>query len=170
MVDKLARSSKALVYNLHMKNWKQGVAILLLIVAPVAIYLLWPTDEARIRGLIHKEARALEAEDMEAVLKGISYNYSDDKGMSYLLIKRILEREFKKFNNLKISTSAILIEVKKDKTASAVMDLRVTAETLDQGIRYVLGDADIPAVLNLSLEKSPSGRWLIRSTKWPPVF
>ena len=112
MVDKPLTTCKALVYNLFMKNWKQGVGILLLIVAPVAVYLLWPSDEARIRKLVRLEAQALEAEDMEAVMKGISYNYSDDKGLSYLLIKRILEREFQRLNNIRVSYSDLLIVVR----------------------------------------------------------
>ena len=73
MVDKPAATCKGLVYNSVMSNWKQGIGILLLIVAPVAVYHLWPSDEARIRKLVMLEAQALGAEDMEAVMKGISF-------------------------------------------------------------------------------------------------
>ncbi|KKK92310.1 hypothetical protein LCGC14_2704230, partial [marine sediment metagenome] len=105
-----------------MKNWKRGVAIFLLIVAPVAVYHLWPTDEARIRKLVMLEAQALGAEDMEAVMKGISFNYSDEKGLSYLLIKRLLERAFERYSDIKVSYNDMLVEVHEDGTATAVMD------------------------------------------------
>ena len=163
-----------LSYNLAMKNWKQGVAIFLLIVAPVAVYHLWPTDEARIRKLVMLEAQALGAEDMEAVMKGISFNYSDEKGLSYLLIKRLLQREFERLNNIKINYSDLLIEVREDGTATAVMDIRVTSGSTGGGSgeaqRYVLGSAEAPAVLNLTLKKEGAGKWMVRSSKWPPSF
>ncbi len=161
-------------YNLFMKSWKQGVVILLLIVAPVAVYLLWPTDEARIRKLVRHEAQALEAEDIQAVMKGISFNYSDEKGLSYLLIKRLLQREFEHLNNIRVSYSDLLIEVRDDDTATAVMDLHVTSGDTGGGTeaapRYLLGDAETPVVLNLSLRKEGAGKWIIRSSKWPPAF
>lgn len=161
-------------YNLTMRNWKQAVAILLLIVAPVGVYLLWPSDEARIRKLVLNEAQAIETEDIQAVMKGISYNYSDDKGLSYLLIKRLLEREFQRLNNIKVSYSDLLIEVRDDDTAIAVMDLHVTSEdtggTNNESPRYMLGGSENPAVLNLALRKEGTGKWIIRSSSWPPVF
>ena len=157
-----------------MKNWKRGVAIFLLIVAPVAVYHLWPSDEARIRKLVMLEAQALGAEDMEAVMKGISFNYSDEKGLSYLLIKRLLQREFERLNNIKVSYSDLHIVVRDDDTATAVMDLRVTSGGMGGGTeaapRYILGGAETPAVLNLTLKKEGAGSWTIRSSKWPPSY
>ncbi|MCK4911882.1 MAG: hypothetical protein KAR83_09570 [Thermodesulfovibrionales bacterium] len=153
-----------------MKSWKQGVSIFLLIVAPVAVYLLWPSDEARIRKLVKLEAQAIEAEDIQAVMKGISYNYSDDKGLSYLLIKRIMEREFARLNNIKFSYSDLHIVVRDDDTATAVMDLHVTAGGTEAAPRYVLGDSETPVVLNLALKKEGTGKWTIRSSSWPPAF
>lgn len=153
-----------------MKSWRQGIVIFLLIVAPVSVYLLWPTDEARIRKLVKLEAQALEAEDMEAVMKGISFNYSDERGLSYLLIKRILEREFVRLNNIKVSYSDLHIVVRDDGTATAVMDLLVTAGGAEAAPRYVLGDAETPVVMNLALKKEGTGKWSIRSTSWPPAF
>jgi len=153
-----------------MKNWKRGVAIFLLIVAPVAVYHLWPTDEARIRKLVMLEAQALGAEDMEAVMKGISFNYSDEKGLSYLLIKRLLERAFERYSDIKVSYNDMLVEVHEDGTATAVMDIRVTAGGSGEPPRYILGGAETPAVLNLSLKKEGAGKWMVRSSKWPPSF
>ncbi len=143
---------------------------MLLIVAPVGVYLLWPSDEARIKKLVMKEAQALGAEDIQAVMKGISFNYSDEKGLSYLLIKRLLEREFDRLNNIDVSYSDLLIVVRDDDTASAVMDLHVTSGTNNESPRYVLGDAESPVVLNLSLRKEGAGKWMIRSSSWPPAF
>ncbi len=143
---------------------------MLLIVTPVAVYFLWPSDEARIRKLVRLEAKAIEAEDIQAVMKGISYNYSDEKGLSYLLIKRLLEREFQRLNNIKFRYSDLLIEVRDNDTAIAVMDLHVTSGTNTESPRYVLGDKENPVVLNLALRKEGAGKWIIRSSSWPPAF
>ena len=170
MVDKALTTCKALVYNQGMKNIKQAVVILLLIVAPVAIYFLWPSDEARIRKLISAEVSAFEAKDMEAFLSGISFSYRDDRGVSYVLIKRVMEERLKRYSDINISYSDMLIEVREDETATAVMDLRVTARDSEETRRYVLGGPDAPAVINLTLKKEGAGSWKIRSSKWPPSY
>ncbi len=172
MVDKALTTCKALVYNQGMKNIKQAVVILLLIVAPVAIYFLWPSDEARIRKLISAEVSAFEAKDMEAFLSGISFSYRDDRGVSYVLIKRVMEERLKRYDDIKISYSDMLIEVREDETATAVMDLSVTArgQDADSTLGYVLGGPDAPAVINLTLKKEGAGSWKIRSSKWPPSY
>lgn len=155
-----------------MRNWLRGIAIFLIMVTPVTVYLLWPTDEARIRKLLRQEAHAVEAKDIEAFMKGISFNYSDDYGMSYIVIKRVLKREFKREGSITITYGDILVEVRDDDTATAVMDISVTSSDSgpDAAPRRLLGGGQAPAVLNLTLEKGTTGNWIVRSSKWPPAF
>lgn len=138
---------------------RKSVILLVLVIAGAAAYLLWPSDEARIKKLLKEEVRAVEQEDIEGVMDGVSYNYRDEHGLSYLLLKRTLERQFTRYSDIEVEYENIEVGVNKDR-AEARMDLRVIA-TWGQDRGYYLGDIKTPARLTLELEKSPARKWLI---------
>jgi hypothetical protein len=142
---------------------KKSIALLmLLIISPVVIYFIWPTDEGRIKKLFREGAKAVEARKVDDVMSKVSFSYSDRYGLSYLALKQGMERQFKLMSNIKVEYDITKLEVK-DKTAIAGMDLRVIASYgADTG--YVVGDAARPAHLIFSLEKGPTG-WLISSSE-----
>jgi hypothetical protein len=135
---------------------------MLLIISPVVIYVIWPTDEGRIKKLFREGAKAVEARKVEDVMSKVSFTYSDRHGLSYLALKQGMEREFILMSNIRIEYDITQLEVK-DKTATAGIDVRVIASYgADTG--YVVGDAARPAHLIFSLEKGPTG-WLISSSE-----
>jgi hypothetical protein len=140
---------------------KKSIALLmLLIISPVIIYFIWPTDENRIRKLFKEGAKAVEARKVDDVMSKVSYNYTDLHGLSYIALKQGMEREFQAMSNIRIEYDITQLEVR-DKAATAEMDVRVIASYgADTG--YVVGDAARPAHLIFSLEKGPTG-WLISS-------
>ncbi len=138
------------------------ICLLLLIISPVVIYLLWPTEEGRIRKLIKNGAKAVEAKKVDDVMSKISYTYTDQYAINYLVIKEALQREFQRINTISVECDITRVEVK-DKTASAGIDVRVIV-TSGKEAGYVVGDAAKPAHLSLSLEKGPTG-WLINSVE-----
>lgn len=141
---------------------RKTIVLLLLVIAAVAVYLFWPGDEARIKKLIKEGARAIEQEDIDAVMDRVSYNYRDEHGLSYLLLKRTIERQFTRYEDIVVEYENLEVDVKDDE-AEARMDLRVIATWgVDRG--YYLGDIKEPAHLTLELEKSPARRWLIRGS------
>jgi hypothetical protein len=146
---------------------KKSIAVLiLLIISPIVIYLLWPTEEGRIRKLIKNGAKAVEAKKVDDVMSKISYTYTDQYAINYLVIKEALQREFQRINTISIEYDITEVEVKKkgeEKTASAKVDVRVII-TAGKEAGYVVGDAAKPAHLRLSLEKGPTG-WLINSVE-----
>lgn len=146
---------------------KKSVALLfLLMLSPVLIYVFWPTEEAKIRKLIREAAGAVEAEDVEGVMSKISYNYQDERGLSYLVIKKSLEQRFQFYSDIEVEYDNVKIEVNEDKTeATAALDLRVIA-TFGQSDRgYVFGDIQNPARPKLLLKKGGAlNRWLVMET------
>jgi hypothetical protein len=143
-----------------MKNWKLMAGLALLIAAPVLFYLFWPSDEARIRRLVHETARAVEAEDVEGVLKNVSFQYTDNAGLGYLWLKRILPAEFKKLSDMEVSVRGLGVTVEPDgKAASASMDLRIIATYGADDRGYYLGNADEPFRLTVRLKKNDLRRW-----------
>ena len=138
------------------------ILLMLLIVSPVIIYFLWPSDEGRIRKLFREGAKAVEQKKAEEVMSKVSYNYTDQNGLSYLVLRQGLEREFRRMDKISIEYVITKLEVR-EKTATAGVDLRVIA-SYGKDAGYVVGDAANPAHLVFSLEKGPTG-WLIDSTE-----
>ena len=138
---------------------KKSITLLvLLIIAPVIIYLLWPSDEARIRKLFKEGAKAVEERNLEEVMSKVSYNYSDGHGFSYITLKQAIERTFKEMSGIQVEYEIKGITIR-EKNASAELDLRIVA-THGSDTGYALGDAARPAHLTFSLEKERTN-WLV---------
>jgi len=138
---------------------KKSIALLvLLIIAPVIIYFLWPSDEARIKKLFSEGAKAVEGRKVEDVMSKVSYNYSDGHGLSYITLKQAIERTFKEMSGIQVEYEIKDIKVK-DENASAELDLRIIA-THGSDTGYAVGDAARPAHLTFSLEKERA-KWLV---------
>jgi len=141
---------------------KSVILLFLLIIAPVLIYFLWPSDEARIKKLIREGAAAIEKKEIDKVMSKVSFNYQDEKGLTYILIKRIFENQFKTMSGIKVEYENLKIEVKKE-SATAEMDLRVIA-TIGSDTGYIIGDLKNPAHIKFTIEKEPT-KWLVIKTE-----
>ena len=147
---------------------KKTIAILfLLLLTPVILYLLWPSDESRIKKLFKEGSAAIEKEDLEAVMSKVSFNYQDEFGFNYLYIKETMKYVFKQMNDIKVEYENLRINVT-DKTATADMDVMVLA-TISGSTGYVLGDLAKPAHLKFTLEKERS-KWSVIKTEGLPPF
>ncbi|RJQ40485.1 MAG: hypothetical protein C4550_03485 [Nitrospiraceae bacterium] len=141
---------------------KSAILLFLLIISPVLIYFLWPSDEARIKKLIKEGATAVEKEEIDNVMAKVSFSYQDEKGLTYILIKKVLESQFKSLSGIKIEYENLRIEVK-EKLATAEFDLRVIA-TIGSRTGYIIGDLQTPARIKLFLEKERT-TWLVIKTE-----
>ena len=131
---------------------KKTIAILfLLLLTPVILYLLWPSDESRIKKLFKEGSAAIEKEDLEAVMSKVSFNYQDEYSFNYLYIKETMKHVFQQMSDIKVEYENLKINVT-DKTATADMDVMVLA-TISGSTGYVLGDLAKPAHLKFTLEK-----------------
>lgn len=154
------------LYTLTVMSKKSISLLMLLIISPIVIYLLWPNEESRIKKLIKNGAKAVEAKNVDDVMSKISYTYTDQYAINYLVIKEALQREFQRINTISVECDIKRVEVmekEKEKTASAGVDVRVII-TAGKEAGYIVGDAAKPAHLSLSLEKGPTG-WLINSVE-----
>lgn len=134
------------------------MALLLLLIIILAGYLLWPTDESRIRKLIKEGAKAAASGDLDGVMAKISFNYRDDHGMTYLYLKETLKRQFQRLSDISIDYEDLNIAVSQN-TALADLDVRVIA-TAGNETGYIIGDIKTPLPLRFTLEKERT-KWLI---------
>jgi len=141
---------------------KSVILLFLLIISPALIYFLWPSDEARIKKLIKEGAEAIEKKEIDKVMAKVSFNYQDEKGLTYILIKQILGSQFKALSGIKIEYENLKIEVK-ERLATAEFDLLVIA-TIGNQTGYIIGDLKTPARIKLFLEKERVS-WLVIKTE-----
>ena len=147
---------------------KKTIAILfLLLLTPVILYLIWPSDESRIKKLFKEGSAAIEKEDLEAVMSKVSFNYQDEYGFNYLYVKEMMKYVFKQMSDIKVEYENLKINVT-DKTATADMDVMVLA-TISGNTGYVLGDLAKPLHLKFTLEKERS-KWSVIKTEGLPPF
>ena len=145
---------------------KKTIALIfLVIVLPVVIYLLWPSDAGRIKKLFREGARAIETKDVAGVMSNVSLNYRDEYGFTYLYIKESLKAVFRKMSNIRVERENLTVDVK-GKSATADMDVRVIMSEGDE-TGYVMGDASGPVHLTFTLEKERT-KWLIVRTQGLP--
>jgi hypothetical protein len=143
---------------------KRLVAGLLLAAAAVTIiFLIWPSDERRIKKLFKEGAAAAEAKDLDGVMSKVSYTYRDNYGMTYMYLKETLKREFAQLSDPRVELSNLRIKVFKKtvpkeeggftlKQAIAEADVRVLA-TIGTETGYIIGDPKSPLHLRFTLEK-----------------
>ena len=128
-------------------------------------YLLWPTNESRIKKLFREGAEAIEREDLDAVMSKVSFNYRDDYGLTFLSLKESMQSVFKRMNDIKITSENLAININ-DKTATGDLDIRVLA-TAANNTGYVMGDLRKPVHLRFTLEKEKM-KWLVTKTEGLP--
>ena len=144
---------------------KSIILLSLIIVLPVILYFLWPSDESRIKKLFKEGSKAIEKKDIDASMSKISYNYTDEYGLTYLLIKESMKSVFQRMNDIKIEYENLNIKVD-DEKATADMDVRIIA-TIGNDTGYILGDLPKPAHLRFTLEKERT-KWLVTKTEGLP--
>jgi hypothetical protein len=131
-----------------------GIVILIvIIIAAIIVKFLLVSEKSRILKVINEGRTAVEAEDVDKCMSYISLQYSDDYGLKYLIVKRILTDVFKEFDGFKVMLDDVEIEVnKKEKTAVAAFDLRIIV-TLHNQPGYLVGTTDSPAKIKMYFTK-----------------
>jgi hypothetical protein len=145
---------------------KKSIALLVLIILiPITIYFLWPSDESRIKKLFKEGSKAIEKEDLDTVMSKVSFNYSDEYGLTYLYLKESIKSVFKQMSDIKVEYENLNIKVN-DKIAKADMDVRIIA-TIGNETGYIFGDLPKPIHLKFTLEKERT-KWLVAKTEGLP--
>jgi hypothetical protein len=140
--------------------------LILLIITPVLIFLLWPSDENRIKKLFREGAKAIEREKIDAVMAKVSFNYTDDQGLTYLYLKEGMTRVFQRMEHITIEYDLTGITVE-EKKATVELDVRVTARS-GQDAGYIVGDAARPLHMRFLLDKERT-TWLVIKTEGMPL-
>ncbi len=140
---------------------------LLLALSFFLIKFVFVSEEKKISKAIEAGEKALEAKDLDGCMKRLSYNYSDEYGLSYLQVKKFLERFFQEFQKVDIEKEILNIEVK-EKDARVSMNLIIIV-TLQEQRGYFIGSHAKPELIKIDLEKVRTN-WLVKKVEWPKRF
>jgi len=146
---------------------KTVISLAILILSPLIIYFLWPTDESRIKKLFREGAKAVEQEKIGDVMSKVSFNYTDEHGLSYITLKEVMGRVFQQMSGIKVEYEIKNITVK-EASATADLDIRVIA-SYGQETGYTVGDAAKPAHMKFYLEKERT-KWLVNKIEGLPLI
>lgn len=141
---------------------KSIILLCLLILSPIIIYFLWPSDENRIKKLFREGAKAIEDRKIEDVMSKVSYNYTDEYGLNYIYMKEAMTKIFERMDNFSVEYKINKIEVKEN-AATAEVEVRIIASA-GQDTGYIVGDAGKPVVVIFFLDKVRT-KWLVNKTE-----
>lgn len=113
-------------------------------------------DERLIRLTLEAGMAAAMAEDLEESVRFISPNYSDSLGFNFNLMRRLLERAYKEFDEPRIELAKPPVIQIKGSQAVVQTQMRLTAIYHNRR-NYLLGDQDNPNNTLLLLDKSANG-------------
>ena|GEM_PF-524940 len=134
------------------------VGILAVAILLTVFYSLFPSDERKIKRLFKEAASAFEKEDIDGLMKNVSFNYRDEYGFTYLYLKEFFKRIFSTYSDLKVEHENIKVKVLKD-SAMIDVDIRIIG-TLGEETGYIAGDIKTPLHCIFALEKEKF-KWLV---------
>lgn len=139
--------------------------VILIIIAVVLAYLFFPSgdDTREIEAVFIKAMEAGEKKDLDGVMEPFSINYRDEYGATYPVVKNVLKNFFDKFDDFKGNFSVLTVSINETEgEKQAVANLDVYVLGMKFGIpTSILGDADSPQNLTITLKKSGLGVWKI---------
>lgn len=137
--------------------------VILIIIAVVLAYLFFPSgdDTREIEAVFIKAMEAGEKKDLDGVMEPFSINYRDEYGATYPVVKNVLKNFFDKFDDFKGNFSVLTVSINETEgEKQAVANLDVYVLGMKFGIpTSILGDADSPQNLTITLKKSGLGAW-----------
>ncbi len=161
-------SVKKKLYNSIVKFSNKALLILILTGAFIlAGYLLLSSDERKIKKLFRDEIKAFEAEDIDRLMSGVSYNYQDEYGLNYLSLKEFFKNFFSLYSDLRVEYEDLKMDIS-DNKARLEMNIRIIG-TSGGDTGYIAGDIKNPLHFIFTLEKVRF-RWLILKTEITNIF
>ena len=137
-----------------MKKWF-GI---IFFIAVVAVIFLFPSDKKNIRKVVGAVEQAVVHEDGKALMEQVSFNYADDYGGSYLMLKQRAENLFNIHDDFDVIAEITGIEIIEGK---AIVDLNVSLIASNGTNRgYLIGDAGSHRGINVFFEKAKL-KWFI---------
>ena len=132
---------------------KSLIFLTVLLITAVIVIVLYPTEKKRIKKTLSACKEAVINEDIDRLMKSISFNYNDDYGGSYLHSKKRMELIFDRYDDFDIRLDIMKLTVD-GKQAEAETRLSVIA-TEGNNRGYLAGDAGSARNITVYLEKSP---------------
>lgn len=134
-------------------------AVAVIILAAVYHKRLFQDDEKRIREIVVRIEQAAENKNTDGIMEHVSGEYSDDSGLNKLLLRRLLDNNLARVDELRVKVEDADVFITGEK---ATVNLKVTAEAVRQGrIFFPLGSENEAERPEVTFKKTGTGEWKI---------
>jgi len=135
------------------------VAVAIIILAVAYHQRLFQDDEKRIRQIVAEIEQAAENKNSDGIMEHVSGEYSDDSGLNKFLLRRLLDNNFGRVDELRVTVEDADVFVTGKK---ATVNLKVTAQAVRQGrIFFPLGSENEAERPKVTFQKTGTGEWKI---------
>ncbi len=137
-----------------------------IILGVLLIYFIFSggDDTSEIEAVFNEIIESVKEKDEQGVLEHFSIHYQDEQGYNYLVIKRIIENAFSRFDTLDGSFDNISVSLGEDENGDKLAHTKVgvKATGVKGGIpETLLGSDDSHDEIMVTLKKASFGKWKI---------
>lgn len=146
------------------------VVILVVIILAILILVFGRSadDSSEIEAVIIKMTEAGKNGEYQGVTEYVSIEYRDDYGATYIIVKKLVENLFQKFNKFDTKYKNLSVSVDQaengDKTAAANLDIHITG--YQSGVPVdIIGTEDLYQNITVHLKKTKLLGWKITKSE-----
>ena len=140
------------------------IPLAIILVLIIYFFVLSGDDTTEIEGVFDDITQSVTEKDSEGVLDHFSIHYEDDNGYNYLIIKRMINDAFSRFDSLNASYENVSVNITEDENGDKIARAKVgvKAKGVKGGVpKTLLGTEDSYDDIEVTLKKSTLGSWKI---------
>ena len=142
------------------------ITIFVVLIIGIAAFFLWPSsdDPSEIEKVLNKIITASEGGSYEGVTEHVSFDYRDEYGASYFVVKKIVQTVFEKFDKFETTYNNLSVTMNEteDGNKIAIANLNMNIKGYKSNIPInVLGKDDSFENITLTFKKSKLGEWKV---------
>jgi len=142
------------------------ITIFVVLIIGIAAFFLWPSsdDPSEIEKVLNKMITAGEGRSSEGVTEHASFDYRDDYGASYFVVKKIVQTVFEKFDNFETTYNKLSVTMNEteDGNKIAIANLNMNIKGYKSNIPInILRKDDSFENITLTFKKSKLGEWKV---------
>ncbi len=146
------------------------ITIFAVLIIAIAAFFLWPSsdDPSEIEKVLNKMITAGQNGVYEGVTEHVSFEYRDDYGATYFVVKKIVQNVFKKFDKFETKYNNLSVTMNETENGNkiAIANLNMNIKGIKSNIPIsILGKDDSFENITLTFKKSKLGEWKVTKSE-----
>ena len=142
------------------------LSIITVLIIAVAAFFLWPAsdDPTEIEKVLKKMIAAGEAGNFEGVTEHVSFDYRDEYGATFFVVKNIVQKVFEKFDKFETKYDGLSVTMNESDDGSkiAIANLNMNIKGKKSNISFsLLGQDESYENITITFKKTRLGEWKV---------